>query len=103
MSNAVPWCVASIPIPSWASKVFPDCPGEEAMEKLWDAIFQAIRITGDGFLYHMVRILVGTLVEVGLKVRDSGGIPELLDQGLRADSGMTVPAKGLILWEVYYR
>ena len=48
MSNAVPWCVASIPIPSWASKVFPDCPGEEAMEKLWDAIFQAIRITGDG-------------------------------------------------------
>ncbi len=62
-----------------------------------------IRITGDGFLYHMVRILVGTLVEVGLKVRDSGGIPELLDQGLRADSGMTVPAKGLILWEVYYR
>ena len=48
MSNAVPWCVASIPIPTWAEKVFPDCPGEEAMEKLWDAIFQAIRITGDG-------------------------------------------------------
>ncbi len=48
MSNAVPWCVASIPIPSWAEKVFPDCPGDGAVEKLWDAIFQAIRITGDG-------------------------------------------------------
>lgn len=62
-----------------------------------------IRVTGDGFLYHMVRILVGTLVEVGLGTRDSGGIPELLEQGVRADTGITMPAKGLILWEVYYR
>ena len=53
--------------------------------------------------FEVLLAMVGTLVEVGLKVRDSGGIPELLDQGLRADSGMTVPAKGLILWEVYYR
>ena len=61
MSNAVPWCVASIPIPSWASKVFPDCPGEEAMEKLWDAIFQAIRITGDGGAVARWRQHLGTL------------------------------------------
>lgn len=61
-----------------------------------------IRVTGDGFLHHMVRILVGTLVEVGLGKRDSCGIPELLEQGIRAQAGITMPAKGLILWEVYY-
>ena len=39
MSNGCPWCVASVPIPSWAKKVFPDLPEQEAMDKLWDAIF----------------------------------------------------------------
>ena len=48
MSNTVPWCVASIPMPAWAKKVFPGCPENEAMEKLWEAIFAAVRITGDG-------------------------------------------------------
>ena len=48
MSNGFPWCIASIPIPSWAAKVFPDDAGEVAMEKLWDAIFAAVRVQGDG-------------------------------------------------------
>ena len=48
MSNTVPWCVASLPIPAWAKKVFPGIPENEAMEKLWEAIFTAVRITGDG-------------------------------------------------------
>ncbi len=48
MSNTVPWCVASIPIPSWAQKAFPGCSGEEAVEKLWQAIFTAVRVNGDG-------------------------------------------------------
>lgn len=48
MSNACPWCVASVPIESWAKKVFPDAPAQEAMEKLWDAIFSAVRISGKG-------------------------------------------------------
>lgn len=48
MSNGFPWCVASIPIPSWAKKVFPDCDEQTAMDKLWDAIFTAIRISGQG-------------------------------------------------------
>ena len=46
MANGFPWCIASIPIPSWAEKVFPGCPG--AVERLWEAIFQSVRITGDG-------------------------------------------------------
>jgi len=48
MNNEAPWCVASVPIPSWARKVFPDADGETAMRRLWDAIFETVRITGDG-------------------------------------------------------
>ena len=48
MCGGFPWCIASIPIPSWAKTVFPDGTEDEAMEKLWDAIFKAVRITGDG-------------------------------------------------------
>ena len=48
MCGGFPWCIASIPIPSWAKKVFPDCGEDEAIEKLWDAIFSAVRIDGDG-------------------------------------------------------
>ena len=48
MSNTVPWCIGSIPIPSWARKVFPGCPEDEAVEKLWEAIFQTVRVDGSG-------------------------------------------------------
>ena len=48
MCGGFPWCIASIPIPSWAKRVFPDVSEDEAMEKLWDAIFAAVRIDGDG-------------------------------------------------------
>ena len=48
MSSGFPWCIASIPIPSWAKTVFPEVSEEQAMEQLWDAIFQAVRVSGDG-------------------------------------------------------
>ena len=48
MCGGVPWCIASIPIPSWAKRVFPGVSEEEAMEKLWDAIFASVRVSGDG-------------------------------------------------------
>ena len=48
MCGGFPWCIASIPIPSWAKTVFPDVSEAQAMEQLWDAIFQAVRISGDG-------------------------------------------------------
>lgn len=48
MCGGFPWCIASIPIPSWAKRVFPDVPEDRAMERLWDAIFSAVRISGDG-------------------------------------------------------
>ena len=48
MRNEFPWCGVSIPAPAWAVKVFPGCAPEEAVAKLWDAIFAAVRVTGDG-------------------------------------------------------
>ena len=44
MNNINVWCVASVPTPSWAKKVFPDVTEEEAVNKLWDAIFEAVRV-----------------------------------------------------------
>ena len=48
MCSGFPWCIASIPIPSWARTVFPQEDEARAMEKLWDAIFRSVRISGDG-------------------------------------------------------
>jgi len=44
MSNKNVWCVASIPTTAWAKKVFPKSSNEEAVERLWDAIFKAVRV-----------------------------------------------------------
>ena len=43
MNNENAWCVVSVPTASWASKVFPGISEEEAMEKLWEVIFKAVR------------------------------------------------------------
>lgn len=63
-----------------------------------------LRITasGDGFLYNMVRILVGTLLEVGTGARTADSMPEIVESRLRENAGFTVPAKGLILTDVRY-
>ena len=58
-------------------------------------------VNGNGFLHNMVRILVGTLVEVGTGERSAEEIPALFG-GKRADAGMTMPACGLCLMEVTY-
>ena len=59
-------------------------------------------LTGDGFLHHMVRILVGTLLEIGRGDRAPDCIPALFAGDSRAAAGFTVPAKGLCLMEVVY-
>lgn len=58
--------------------------------------------TGDGFLYHMVRILTGTLIEVGEGKRTPESMETILQSEERANAGALVPAKGLTLVEVYY-
>ena len=57
--------------------------------------------TGNGFLYNMVRILVGTLVEVGRGERSADSIPALFG-AKREQAGLLVPAQGLCLMEVTY-
>ena len=61
----------------------------------------SITFTGNGFLHNMVRILVGTLVEVGRGERAADSIPELFG-GKRAAAGFLAPAQGLCLMEVFY-
>lgn len=58
-------------------------------------------VTGNGFLHHMVRIMVGTLLEVGRGERRIDSIPELFG-GKREDAGQLIPACGLCLMEVKY-
>ena len=60
-----------------------------------------ITVTGNGFLHNMVRIIVGTLVEVGRGERRSDSIPTLF-AGKRADAGFLAPPQGLCLQEVFY-
>ena len=59
--------------------------------------------TGNGFLYNMVRILTGTLVEVGQGKRLPGEMPDILKARKRQAAGMTAPPMGLMLMEVHYK
>ena len=60
------------------------------------------RVSADGFLYNMVRILTGTLIDVGLGKIDPDEIPEITASRDRSRAGMTVPACGLYLNRVLY-
>lgn len=61
-----------------------------------------IHFIGDGFLQYMVRILVGTLIEVGEGKRDPQSMDVLLEARSRRMAGPTAPARGLTLMEVRY-
>ena len=61
-----------------------------------------ISVTADGYLYNMVRILAGTLVQAGLHKRTPDSIPPLLESRDRKQAGPTLPAKGLFLERVDY-
>lgn len=63
----------------------------------------AIFITGDGFLYNMVRILVGTLLEVGRGERTLEQVRFALDNPKRKYAGVTVSSCGLFLYKVDYK
>jgi len=65
-------------------------------ELLW------IDVRGAGFLRNMVRVMVGTLVEIGMGRRPEGDVSLLLQAGSRPAAGRTAPAHGLCLMEVWY-
>jgi tRNA pseudouridine38-40 synthase len=60
------------------------------------------RVSADGFLYNMVRIMVGTLVEIGLGKRDPDSIPAIISSRNRKNAGKTAPPDGLYLNKVLY-
>ena len=61
-----------------------------------------IYITGDGFLYNMVRIIVGTLLMVGFNKIKPNEITNIIESKDRERAGICVPATGLVLEKVYY-
>jgi tRNA pseudouridine38-40 synthase len=65
-----------------------------------DLIF--IDVHGSGFLKNMVRVIAGTLVEVGLGKRSAGELPAMIASGSRGSSGATAPPQGLCLMTVSY-
>jgi len=66
-----------------------------------DGVIQ-FSFVGDGFLYNMVRIIVGTLLEVGTGKRKATEMKEILQAKDRNVAGKTAPAHGLYLWTVWY-
>jgi tRNA pseudouridine38-40 synthase len=82
-----------------------DCPANNPVREvrqldITDAI--ELRIEATAFLKHMVRNIVGTLVEVGHGKRDAGSLHALLESRDRTQAGPTAPAHGLVLDEVFY-
>ena len=61
-----------------------------------------IELTGNGFLYNMVRIISGTLVDVGLGKIKAEDIPNIIEEGKRENAGKTLPPHGLYLVSVIY-
>ncbi|ETI69230.1 tRNA pseudouridine(38-40) synthase TruA [Neobacillus vireti] len=61
-----------------------------------------IRFVGNGFLYNMVRILVGTLLAVGSGDFSPEDIPVIIEKKDRRFAGKTAPPQGLYLWKVFY-
>lgn len=59
-------------------------------------------VEGNGFLYNMVRILVGTMLEIGSGKRQPSDLRKAIETGKRADAGATAPAHGLCLCRVVY-
>ena len=72
----------------------------EVIEKEGNRIW--IELTGSGFLYNMVRIIAGTLVEVGLGNIEPTQIPKIIKEGKRENAGKTLPPQGLYLVKVEY-
>lgn len=69
---------------------------EKEKDRIW------ITFEGNGFLYNMVRIMVGTLVEIGSNKRDLAKAREALETGVRNKAGHLAPPQGLFLDKVFY-
>ena len=84
-------------------------PKETTVRTVYDLTVEAsddtvlILVSGNGFLYNMVRIIVGTLVEVGLGKRSSESMADIIASCDRQKAGHTAPPQGLYLDEVFFK
>ncbi len=69
MGNAQSWCVVSVPSTDWAKKVFPDLSESEAVDKLWDVIFDIVRV-GDGNAISRWEEHVSNMTKVNKKMNE---------------------------------
>ena len=67
-----------------------------------DGELYTLSVTADGYLYNMVRILAGTVLQAGLGKMNPAAVPALLQSRNRGQAGPTLPARGLFLWDVQY-
>ena len=75
-------------------------PLEPGMES--DGRLLRFEISGSGFLRHMVRTIVGTLVDIGRGNMEVDDMRAAIDSKDRSKTGQTAPAQGLMLWQVHY-
>ncbi len=73
------------------------------LDVLRDGDLITIRISGNGFLYNMVRIIVGTLIRVGRGFYPPTRVKEILDAENRETAGATAPPQGLVLVKIVYK
>ena len=71
-----------------------------SIEEIGDEL--RISYTGDGFLQNMIRIMTGTLLEIGNGQKSIAEISKILDSKDRQNAGYTVPPEGLVLQKVFY-
>ena len=89
------FCAAGAKVKSYVREIY-SCKLEEEGPLL------RLLVSGSGFLWNMVRIIAGTLLEVGAGKRRQADIPVLLGLGDRRLAGVTLPPHGLILYSVGY-
>jgi tRNA pseudouridine38-40 synthase len=73
-----------------------------SVEIVREGSFIHVDVTGSGFLRNMVRIMAGTLAEIGQGKLPPDLVPALLQGQARVNAGMTAPPQGLCLMEVFY-
>ncbi len=89
------FCAAGSSVSSTVRTIF-DCHAEREGDVV------KIFVTGDGFLYNMVRIIAGTLMAAGLGKLPPEALPGIIESGDRQQAGQTAEPQGLTLLEIYY-
>lgn len=98
----LPDAVPSEPLPGYPSTPPTPCRVIHYSAWRWSGDLLIYRVTGSGFLHHMVRNLVGTFVQAGAGRSSADAIPGILQARSRSAAGPTAPAHGLFLVDVEY-